>query len=218
MTDPAHVRSYALGAVDFREVLRYAACREDSGEVLDLARWAAGTAAPVLRPAVCWRELTVRTDGETVFLGPLQIRSRALSRNLRDCENAVLFAATVGLGLDRQIARYGRLSPAKGLLLQALGAERIEALCDAFQADVEAHRGPTRPRFSPGYGDFPLETQREIFSLLGCAGKIGLYLNESLLMSPTKSVTAVIGLGGDACTVQGCRTCGKQDCTFRRTT
>ena len=50
-----------------------------------------------------------------------------------------------------------------------------------------------RPRFSPGYGDFPLTAQRDIFAILDCPKRIGLSLNQSLLLSPTKSVTAVIG-------------------------
>ena len=216
MTDPIHVKTYDLPAVDFREVLRYAGCRQQDQEVENIAHWAADTAAALLRPAVCWRELPVSVTGETITLGEMVLTSRALARNLRGCERAVLFGATVGLGLDRQIARYGRLSPAKGLLLQALGAERIEALCDVFNAEVTACCGPTRPRFSPGYGDLPLETQRQIFPLLDCAGKIGLYLNESLLMSPTKSVTAIIGIGAGERQREKCAACGKKDCTFRR--
>ena len=52
----------------------------------------------------------------------------------------------------------------------------------------------TRPRFSPGYGDLPINMQKDIFAALDCPRKIGLSLNESLLMSPSKSVTAIIGV------------------------
>ena len=74
--------------------------------------------------------------------------------------------------------------------MQALGAERVEALCDAFCAEFEG----AKMRFSPGYGDLPLDTQRALFALLDCPRKLGLTLNESLLMSPSKSVTAIMGL------------------------
>ena len=165
-------------------------------------------------------------DGESLPFG-----SRTLSRNLRDCDSFVLFAATVGIGMDRLISRYGKLSPVKALCFQAIGAERIESLCSAFNADVrrEGKRKGlrTRPRYSPGYGDFPLETQRVIFDLLDCSRKIGLSLNDSLLMSPSKSVTAVIGLSplsapnGETgpCAGEGernpCTQCNKRDCSFR---
>ena len=52
-----------------------------------------------------------------------------------------------------------------------------------------------KPRFSPGYGDLSLEVQKEIFSLLDCPRKIGVSLGDSLLMTPSKSVTAIIGYG-----------------------
>jgi 5-methyltetrahydrofolate--homocysteine methyltransferase len=51
-----------------------------------------------------------------------------------------------------------------------------------------------RPRFSAGYGDLPLEYQKKIFDLLDPHTQIGLTLNDSYLMSPSKSVTALIGV------------------------
>ncbi len=217
MSDPIHVRHYELPPVDLREVLRYAACREKREAVTELACWAVETAEPILRGKVCWREVPVRIDGTSVTIGDAAMVSQSLARHLEGCERAVLFAATVGLELDRLIARYGRLSPARGLMLQALGAERIEALCDCFHAEVNRHWPcGTRSRFSPGYGDLPLSVQPAIFQMLDCSRQIGLYLNESLLMSPTKSVTAVIGLGAGGENGTGCAACGKKDCTFRR--
>ena len=84
------------------------------------------------------------------------------------------------------------------MFFQAIGAERIESLCDAFCAEREAEGLRLRPRFSPGYGDLPLELQRDLFRGLDCSRKIGLTLNESLLMSPSKSVTAIAGIVGGA--------------------
>jgi cobalamin-dependent methionine synthase I len=78
--------------------------------------------------------------------------------------------------------------------MQAIGAERIEALCDVVCAELKEIYGSVGDRFSPGYGDFSLTAQRDIFTMLGCEKRIGLTLNDSLLMSPTKSVTAIIGL------------------------
>ena len=37
-------------------------------------------------------------------------------------------------------------------------------------------------------------TQKDIFKILDCSKKIGLTLTDSLLMSPTKSVTAIVGI------------------------
>jgi cobalamin-dependent methionine synthase I len=77
-----------------------------------------------------------------------------------------------------------------GLVMQAVGTERIEALCDSFCAEFEN----ARPRFSPGYGDLKRAAQQVIFEQLDCARQIGLTLNDSLVMSPSKAVTAIVGL------------------------
>lgn len=213
------IRSYDQPPVDLAEMLRYAACREATQEVETLARAAIEEGAGAVRMQVCWLETPLQVEGNWVDLGFLQVEAPKLAHHLRGCEKAVVFAATVGLELDRLIARYGRLSPAKGLMLQAFGAERIEALCDAFCADLAAEYAPlhTRTRFSPGYGDLPLEHQKEIFAALQCGKHIGLYLNDSCLMSPVKSVTAIVGLcreqgGGNG----GCAACTQKDCSFRR--
>lgn len=167
---------------------------------------------------VCYRELPVTITGDLCQLGPLSLRSVKLARNLQGCCRVALMGATLGVGIDRLIAKYGRISPAKALMLQAIGAERIEALCDAFCAWLNGETGlHLRPRFSPGYGDLPLSVQAELFPLLDCQRRIGLTLTDSLLMSPSKSVTAFVGLSSEQNerVKQGCSACAMQDCAFR---
>ncbi len=203
-----------------KEILRYAGCREVDSSVSALLSDCVGEARKVLLYKVFFRVFSVKTDGEFCDFGDFGVKSAKLAANLADCEKAVIFAATLGVGIDRLIAKYGRISPSKALMFQAMGAERIEALCDKFCSDIETDCGALlRPRFSPGYGDFPLECQRDIFRLLDCARKIGLTLSDSLLMSPSKSVTAVVGMGGKERTneliTNKCGSCGMKDCVFR---
>ena len=205
-------KAYPQPPVCRREILRYAGCRQGDEELERLLDACLEEALPRLRYQVCWRFLNAK-EQET-FLR----QSRLLEKNLSGCREVVLLASTVGVELDRLIARYSHLSPTKALLVQAIGAERIEALCDRFCTDLAAQRALTaRPRFSPGYGDLPLQAQQQIFALLDCPRTIGLFLNESLLMSPSKSVTAFLGLaeGEQTPTVNKCAACGKQDCAFR---
>lgn len=217
-----HCRTFDLPPVNRKEVLRYAGTREETPEVTRLLDSVLAEAEPVLSGSVCWREFPLTGQDGMLDLGFIKVQSTALNRNLQDCDRIVLFAATVGLGLDRLIARYSRVSPSRALMLQAMGAERIEALCDAFCGEIRQNAQAaglhTVPRFSPGYGDFPLAVQTEIFQVLDCSRKIGLTLNQSLLMSPSKSVTAVIGLGPCAGGEHsaGCQSCGKTDCIYRR--
>lgn len=218
-----YTQTFPLPPVCRREILRYAGARAESPELSALLEKALAEAEPILCGKVCWQEFPLSEQNGRLNLGFTETGSRALQKNLAGCDRVVVFGATVGLPLDRLIARYGRVSPAKALLLQAIGAERIEALCSTFcsyiRQDAENRGLRTSTRFSPGYGDLPLELQRDIFRVLDCPRRIGLTLNESLLMSPSKSVTAVFGIGPDAaadCTT-GCSRCTKTDCIHRRT-
>lgn len=212
-------KSYPPPPLCRRDMLRYAGCRgEADGETAALLEDCLREAEGKLAYRVCYRELAVTICGDICDFGLFRVESRSLAGNLKGCDTVLLFAATVGVELDRLIARYGRLSPAKALLLQAIGAERIEALCDVFCREMAQERGMAlRPRFSPGYGDVPLTAQRQIFAVLDCPGRIGLTLNDSLLMSPSKSVTAFVGLTAGGPTVGGCTcaTCEKTDCLYR---
>ena len=152
----------------------------------------------------------------------IRIESAALRRNLEGCEGAWLFAATLGAGVDRLISRLtalGRMSEA--LAAQAAAAAFIEDYCDevndALRDEAAAQGMKLRPRFSPGYGDFSIEHQRDIARELDTAWRLGLTVTESLMLAPMKSVTAVIGVSRrEGCTVSGCAACGKTDCEFRR--
>lgn len=178
-----------------KEILRYSGCREESKEISALFKWCTNEVKGKLTYKVCYCELPVKTDGSICDFDFFSVQSEKLAYNLQGCQRIILFAATVGVGLDRLITKYSRISPANAVMLQAIGSERIETLCDAFCDDISKEYGVNlRPRFSPGYGDLPLQTQRDIFKVLDCERKIGLTLNGSLLMSPTKSVTAFVGI------------------------
>lgn len=182
-----------------KEILRYAGCPQTDSATEALLSACIGEMQNQCAGRVCYRILPVAQCGDVCDFSLLRFRSHQLALRLAGCESALLFAATVGVETDRLIAKYGRISPAKALLLQAIGAQQIEALCDAFCSDAERLLGKTlMPRFSPGYGDLAIETQRDIFAVLDCERQIGLTLNDSFLMSPSKSVTAIVGIGGAA--------------------
>lgn len=187
-------RAYGELPFDMDAALRYAGCRASDEEVRALMTSCAEEALPVLSYRVCFCTVPVTVEGDAVTFPFATVESRSLARHVAGCDEAVLFAATVGLELDRLIFREGHLSPARAVCLQAIGAERIEAVCDRFQQEMGNEYGAIRTRFSPGYGDLPLAFQRDLFRILDCQRAIGLTLNESMLMSPSKSVTAVIGV------------------------
>ncbi len=184
----------ALPPIDRGEVLRYAHAVSLSDAENALLDECIAEVQAVLTPRVCYRVLPVKQQNDTVDFELTAIRSAQLLTALGNCKKAVIFAATLGIGLDRLIAKYDRLSPAKALWIGSIGNERIEAVCDRFQAERAAEHGKASVRYSPGYGDLPLTFQQEIFRILDCPRKIGLTLNDSLFMTPCKSVTAIFGV------------------------
>ncbi len=180
----------SLPPVRRREVYRYAGCREATSAMDELLDACLRELDDGIRAAVCYLPVTVTVTGEVCDFGCCQLRSAQLARLLQPCREAVLFCATVGVAIDRLVGKYIAVSPSRAVMLQAMGAERIEALCDAF---CETVSGAT-VRYSPGYGDLPLSAQRELFRVLAPPKHIGVCLTEGLLMSPTKSVTAIVGV------------------------
>lgn len=187
------VKIYAAPKISEKEIARYAG-GELTEEVRKLIQLSVDEARDALCYKVCYAVYPISIIENEVDFGFFRAKSASLAKNLSGCKRAVIFAATVGIGIDRLIMKDTRLFPARALILDALGTERVEALCDVFCEDIKKTHGSCRPRFSAGYGDLPLELQKEIFTLLSPATKIGLTLTESLLMSPTKSVTAFIGI------------------------
>ena len=193
------VRSYPPLPLDLKEAARYAHCPQEvlENEFSDCI----AACRKTLICAVCAERFPVTPLENGLDLGFAKTRSQALAKNLRGCSHMVVFAATVGLGLDRLIRKYALLSPSKAAVCHALGSAAVETLCDRFCEDLITEYGGARPRFSPGYGDLPLTLQREIFAALSPEKHIGVTLGENLMMTPSKSVTAIVGLpnaGGSA--------------------
>jgi len=191
--------------VKLREIWRYAGLKGQPDEQLqELLNTVISDLKDKLSYRVCYREMDTLPFGEN---------SGDLKKCLRGCEAYIVFAATVGIEIDRYIAKYQHISATRALLAQAYGAERIEALCDAFCRGFSA-----TPRFSPGYGDLPLTVQKDIFALLDCGRLIGVSLNESLLMMPSKSVTAIFGVRPEHEKIHThkCENCNISDCNYRR--
>jgi len=188
------VKEFKLPPPDKNEIRRYIGGYGDAVEKIMQECLAEYGAVAQEYCKVCFCTLPVCINESCIDFSLFAVKSTDLAKSLCGCSRAVVFAATVGMGIDRLITKYSSVAPSKALVFQGIGAERTEALCNAFclsQADegINLHS-----RFSPGYGDLPLELQSEIFRVLDCGRKIGLYLNGSLVMSPSKSVTAIMGI------------------------
>ena len=207
------------------EVLRYLGYGKNTADGISgvLIDECIGAVYAALDCRACYAEFDIARAGENLLdLGFAEVKSEALSKNLDGCEKIVLFTATIGMQTDRLIQKYSQVSPSKAVVFQAAGAAAIEEYCDLLNREIAekyALRGLyPRPRFSPGYGDFPISCQKNIFDVLDCTRKIGVTLTDGMLMMPSKSVSAIIGFSKERtlCAKSGCDGCGKTDCAFRR--
>nr|WP_296032845.1 vitamin B12 dependent-methionine synthase activation domain-containing protein [uncultured Dorea sp.] len=184
----------------------------------------------------CFEELSQAACGRIVYrifdlefpengqiqLGSLDIKSRNLTRNLTGCEKAVLLGATLGSKVDLLLRKYSLGDMARVVTLQACAAAMLEEYLDEWQdnlgREMQKEGYYLRPRFSPGYGDFSIDHQDMILRMLGSAKKIGLSLTDGNMLTPSKSVTALIGLSREKvpCHTKGCEACQKTDCAYRR--
>ena len=175
-------------------------------------------------PKAIWKYYDIRWESDTSFsFEGVLVDSRNLSRNLSDCNRICLMAATLGPAPDRYIQKAEVTAMSDAVIYQAISAAMIESYCNHINRQIQAELGEeglfTRPRFSPGYGDFPLEFQSTLGTLLNLHKTIGITLTDSLLMMPSKSVTAIIGVSSrdQHCTLDGCEVCNKSaTCEFRR--
>ena len=195
---------------DFKEVARYLGYRRATppeADVSALMEKAAGQMQAVMKPQAVFEvfDLTVdnpssevvSTGSTTLSFADVTLRSRDLGRNLAGCSKVALLAATIGPQVDALIRRHSSLDPVYASILQATGAMFIEELVDLTNSEIKkiaAAQGlKTKARYSPGYGDVPLQVQKDFFRLLPCT-RIGLTLMDTLIMAPEKSVTAFIGI------------------------
>lgn len=183
---------YDIMPLDLKEIARYAHC--DLDDCADAIGQCVSEALPVITNRVCFQIFDLSFSDTLIDLGFAKTNSTDLRKNLKNCNHVAVFAATVGVGIDRLIQKYNRISPSKALLLQAVGTEAVETVCNRFCEDLKEKYHHVHPRFSPGYGDLPLILQKELFAALSCERKIGITLNNSLMMSPSKSVTALVGI------------------------
>ena len=111
-----------------------------------------------------------------------------------ESEKVLLIAATLGIYVEKLLRKTQITDMAKAVVVDAMASVAIEQFMDKIEDELkERYKGLYfTNRFSPGYGDYPLEKQREVVKILNTEKKLGLILSDSLFLNPTKSVTAVI--------------------------
>ncbi|MCL2797784.1 MAG: methionine synthase [Firmicutes bacterium] len=154
-------------------------------------------------PKFTHKEYAVQVKPDGVhFAGGIVFTGNSIVNHLSGCVRCAVLAATLGHGVDQALRRLQYADMADALLYDAAANALMEQVCDEAQKQIAESAGmrgfSTTARFSPGYGDFSLAHQPAILKLSGASKELGIVLSENGLMLPQKSVTAVIGLRGNA--------------------
>ena len=174
-------------------------------------------------PRNIYKIFPIKWSNDSCEFEGIKVGAGNLLVNLKGCSEIVMMAVTIGPQADMLVRRSEIRDMLKAYTYQSVGAAYVEAYCDEVNKKIIEEASLrhmfTRPRFSPGYGDFPLEVQKDFERILDMPRTIGVTLSDSLLMTPTKSITAVVGLSDIDmdCHRSGCEVCNMHEtCEFSR--
>jgi len=211
---------------DYGEILRYMGHSGDADERLEaLISLCLEKLSSVCDLRSVTAQLPCVINDCRITIGSMEIESGNLAAHLNNCANVFVFAATLGSGVDRLIAQRVKIDSAEALCLQSCAAVQIENYCGSIERElfnqINCDDIRLRPRFSPGYGDFDIKHQTDLLRILQAQKRIGLSETNAHMLTPLKSVTALIGVSiktdfqNNADTRYKCAGCDKPDCLFK---
>ena len=181
-------------AIDMAQAARYFGARGTPDEsTMALLEKCAVPLLAVATPRAVWLEADVDALAEAGIL-----RGGDVMKHLEGCPQALLLAVTLGPAVDAQIRRAGVGDIAAGVASDALGSALAAQAAEAAEAALRqwaAKEGKyLTGRFSPGYGDWDIAVQPLVANALDTVRRAGLCVTDTNLMTPRKSVTAILGV------------------------
>lgn len=213
-----------LEAIDRAEALRYMGFGDSEPEkgFTDRIGSLESELIKTVSPRFIWKALNLSHDENGDYCaGGVILKGKAIAEHLNGCTAVVFMAATLSVKCDMLIAKAQARNMTDALITDALASAGIEQICNKAEYLIGRELGDKYMtwRFSPGYGDLPLDLQEEVLTVLDAQRKIGLTVTDSSILIPTKSVTALIGISDVPLPRkrQGCVFCNMRDrCQFRR--
>jgi len=215
-------------AIDPDEVLRFQGYKQGvdvpTADVLALFDAALALGRGLMTPRAVTRWLPVTRAGADALVtraGGLDIPG--IGRLWGPVEYVAAAVCTIGDALERRVADLweARELPL-AVMLDSVGSGAVESLAEYVNDTLCQDGVPTAlrvtNRISPGYGPWDVSGQAALWAL--CPGApIGVTLNAAAFMTPTKSLTLLVG-AGDAARVDHyfsqCARCWMRDCAYRR--
>lgn len=226
------VESLRVASVDRGEVLRYLGYhgQELTPELEGRLDAVVERCLQTARPRACLRQFGIKERGKTADGMPevvldgcsLKLAGTSMQEHLQGAVAVGVMAVTIGADIERELRRLALVDPLEQVMFDAAATAVVERAADAAEARLVSLGAEQNLhanwRFSPGYGDLPLACQVELLASLDATRRLGITLTPSLLMVPTKSVTAVVGYFTEPRhgARPGCGTCNLREwCTIR---
>lgn len=174
------------------------------------------TALAIGKPKACYRMAYVDAKGDShVIIDGVRFTSRILRMNLDATHHVFAYVATCGQeleawasGFDNLLHRFWADALSEAVLRVAIQALN-DHMAQRYQPGRTAHMNPG------SLEDWPLNAQVPLFGLLGdVRSAIGVYLTESLLMMPRKSVSGIEF--PTESNFASCQLCPRERCPGRR--
>ena len=210
--------------VDISEAYRYmgGVGTPDSSVKTELLR-AAAMIGEIVSPRFILKFCEIdRSSGVCIKGTSLCLKGKSIDALLHDCDQCLIFCATIGNEVDALIRKWQVMDTTFSAMLDVCASSAVESVCNILEAELKTEYGAKglflTDRFSPGYGDLPLGIQPAFCAVLDTARKIGVVVSENCMMTPMKSVTAIIGLSKNPQKHfdTGCRNCGLiKSCQYR---
>lgn len=205
------------------EILRYLRVRGEAGDLRAEVERMAQELAETVPPRWVYRAFPLEhgADGITLVGSGVTLTGALARKMLGGCDLAVLLCCTLGMAFERRVRSMERRDMGAAVILDACGSAWVESGCDMACAELEDRFRPRylTDRFSPGYGDLPLSLQPAVLAALDAEHRLGIHLSDSFLMTPCKSVTAVVGVSDapQPARVRGCGYCSmRENCEYRK--
>ncbi|MBT3363099.1 MAG: hypothetical protein HN929_02165 [Chloroflexi bacterium] len=163
--------------------------------------------------------------GTRTFLeGSVCFDSGVVGRLLRKCQKVALFVVTIEDELESiagDLAEDGLL--VQSTVMDSIGSNAVEQVANFLQErirDTAEAQGLviSKRRFSPGYCDWDISQQAELFEVFD-GNTAGVELSETCLMHPRKSISGIIGIGLPGQGIENynpCPVCDTSECQSRR--
>lgn len=153
----------------------------------------------VLREALCpthvyaYFDVCVKNEGILLKGTEIVLTGVLAKKHFSECKGVIVLLATLGLKSEVVMKRTFALSAEKGVVLDAVFSDAIEKYLDQTEKELKLKFGQITTRISCGYGDLPINLQKPLFDAV-CGEKIGVSINQCFMLSPNKSVLAIIGV------------------------